>query len=483
MDWINRLSYSMAPYEEDLPKEYLNLDQNKESARKEIESSACFLIGSIESVNQKIAHLDMETNKRNHEDSDLDENRGLSSLVQDTQGRTLKAEQIQQKQSVIKSKQKVLDKFTHRYEHPLTNTQSDQHQEMQDIGNKKLKSKPRLIELYQFSGLSDAGPTPLPYGIVLDTIIDRVVSAHESTGGKICSPKEVCRNLSSLIAKEIILGCFWWIYLHKYKPDTENQKQLFDRVAENYIKLLGITFDQHHGEAFLKVFPSVLSQAIYSSFCFSFPQSLYRFQSDDFRTQLCNLLWQWIGGICPSPGCYKTWDFHILEPKNDMVHGKEKQKQGIRNGEGEAQERFIKITPSRRQPATKESHPACCGPAFTHKLFNLSGHSPLVQYYLQEHHKKPRAGLNILVHRTEIKNQLIKQGFQRLHKQEIEVNNKFRKRWKESLEFDRSLQNAKREYLKEEKQILSHKAEMKRISQQIFSDTKSSDGHEEKIKP
>ncbi|XP_073448629.1 protein FAM227A isoform X2 [Aquarana catesbeiana] len=193
------------------------------------------------------------------------------------------------------------------------------------------------------------------------------------------------------------------------KPDGKCQQLLFDRVAENYVRLLDLCQKLRNGDAFLNSFPLSVSQTIYSSFCFSFPQSLHQFQSDDFKTQLCSVIWQWFGGICPTPGSYKSWDYDTLEPKDDMPRKKEKQRKDSSFFDLYPSKEQIPVTTCYNMKPTKnskqKSHPTFCEPEFTCMAFNLNGHSPLMQYYLKKKKAESQAGINILVRRTELQKQ------------------------------------------------------------------------------
>lgn len=467
MESINRLNSPMALCVEDLTQHPLELERRRESAQKAAqESPAPFLVGSIESVSHKIAHLEQQLKNFCTDDLAIESSEIYRTLSPDGNispwyNPNEKRTQFEKKST--EKDRKELQKFTHRYQLSMTKTDYAKSPKTQEITNKEIKSKMKLVELYQFPGFSDHGPSPLPNEILLRTIIEKVVSAHKNTGAKICPTKELYRILSTPVAQMILLDCYWWIFLHTYKPDTESQSKLFGRIAENYIQLLTLCQGSYHGDAFLNVFPSILSQAIYSSFCFSFPQSLQQFQSDDFKAPLCSLLWQWFGGICPISGVYNTWDYLTLEPKDDTANDNIKQKKdsssswfALLNAEehhvfstiGSRPRKYSVFKPSRKNSTaanqsflhqkeasispsneqlqclpgsevrergklktgmrcskvtpTKEFQPACQRLHFTHVLFNLSGHSPVVQYYLEKQKADSRTGVNVLVHRTEI---------------------------------------------------------------------------------
>ncbi|KAH0616888.1 hypothetical protein JD844_028341, partial [Phrynosoma platyrhinos] len=62
--------------------------------------------------------------------------------------------------------------------------------------------KDKLVELYQYPGYTKEEPTPLPNGVELDDILEKVIRAQRKT----------------------LIG----------NPNREIQGHLFERIAENY---------------------------------------------------------------------------------------------------------------------------------------------------------------------------------------------------------------------------------------------------------
>ncbi|XP_073405562.1 protein FAM227A [Dendrobates tinctorius] len=454
MDLINRLNSPMALYVEDLTEHPLELERRRETARKTVcESPASFLVGSVESVSQKMAHLEQHLNSSVTDDLVIESPETCGTLCGRFTPWSNPTEQRERSKECIEKK---MERFTCRLKKSMTKTDYAKYPKTQESAKKEMK--PRLVELCQFPGISYSDPLPLPHDISPCIIIEKVLSAHKNTGAKICSTRELHRILTTPVFQKILLDCYWWIFLDRYIPDAECQSTLFDRVAESYIQLLILCQGSYHGDAFLNVFPSVLSQAVYSSFCFSFPQSMHQFQSDDFKTELCNLLWQWFGGIWPISRVYNTWDYLNLEPKDDTTNMKIKQKKdsdalwfSLSNAEelngfsstlGFRSRKCSVIKPSRKNSSaanqtslhkkeatisyehlqfltdfearkvaklkkdtvntqTQECHSASHKTNVVHMAFNLHGHSPLVQYYLEKQKADSQAGVSVLVHWTE----------------------------------------------------------------------------------
>ncbi|XP_077134743.1 protein FAM227A isoform X2 [Ranitomeya variabilis] len=423
MDLINRLNSPMALYVEDLTEHPLELERRRETARKAVcESSTSFLVGCVESVSQKMAHLDQHLNNFSTDDLVI-ESPEIYGRLSNAGRFTRWFNPMEQRKKNKECNEEEMEKFPRRYQISMTKTDYAKYPKPQESTKKEMKQ--RLVELYQFPGFSYCDPLPLPHDISPYTIIEKVVSAHKNTGEKICSTRELHRILSTPLFQKILLDCYWWIFLHRYI-----------------------------------VFPSVLSQAVYSSFCFSFPQSMHQFQSYDFKTELCNLLWQWFGGICPISGVHNPWDYLNLEPKDNTTNMKVKQKKdsdvlwfslpnaeelnGISSTLGFRSRKCSVLKPSRKNSSaanqtslhkekttislsnehlqflpdskakkvaklkkekgrtqTKESHSASHTTNVVHMAFNLHGHSPLVQYYLEKQKADSQAGVCVLVHRTE----------------------------------------------------------------------------------
>ncbi|XP_039343951.1 protein FAM227A isoform X8 [Mauremys reevesii] len=338
------------------------------------------------------------------------------------------------------------------------------------------------------------------------------------------------------------------------KPNREIQGWLFDRIAKNYAALL---FDCHrfcYQNALIKVFPSLLSQTLYTCFCSSFPRSW--FNTHEFKSQLCNVLSEWMAGTLPVPGSYSNWDYSHLEPErfrredllstkgkqrrescvpfasskasgnpektpqpsiqpykksmalgqtvnkyqpdqtsvdldskevvhasmslkginpHTMPHDLQPEKDDLKSTWKQPQHTFetrrLKIAPFHR-----ESHPACQGPDFTWHLFNINGHSPLIQHFLQSYNVEPQSGQDILIHRREICKPIptestptyadvIRQSFNNIRHLDNAFKRVHQRHCREMKDFDQHQWKEKQEFLRKEKQLLSEKREMKKLNQ------------------
>ncbi|KAM8979077.1 protein FAM227A-like isoform 2-T2 [Sarcophilus harrisii] len=204
------------------------------------------------------------------------------------------------------------------------------------------------------------------------------------------------------------------------QSNKATQRKLFDRVSENYAHLLLDLPSSGFKEVLLRIFPSLLSQALYTSFCACFPQSW--FGSHEFKSFVCDTMHQWIGGTLPNPKSYMNWNYFELEPerfrREEMLRGPEKvsgvarQRMTAKLSKAEPQykrqrqasKKIKEITELRllEKAAQNESHPACRGPEFSKNMFSITGKSPLIVHYLQQHHAYQQTGQDILMTRREV---------------------------------------------------------------------------------
>ncbi|XP_034850571.1 protein FAM227B [Mirounga leonina] len=211
---------------------------------------------------------------------------------------------------------------------------------------------------------------------------------------------------------------FWWWFLHKFKPDRENQDSLFDRISESYV-ILFMSIPTSRKDAFLQVYPDCLAQAIYATFQEAFPESS-NFFNDEFKEDLGNNIFLWLSGLKPQKGFWTHWKLEELT--TTTIHGTKKAPStSIKDRIERSQTRIMaaidfnmtKILKNPRaytmptfkeessvsRPTTK-SHYISTGPEFNRVLFNFGGQSPLILYYLKMHEL---AGISKAPRQTKIK--------------------------------------------------------------------------------
>ncbi|XP_060030618.1 protein FAM227B isoform X2 [Erinaceus europaeus] len=193
---------------------------------------------------------------------------------------------------------------------------------------------------------------------------------------------------------------FWWWFLHKFKPDRENQDFLFDRISESYV-ILFMSIPLYRKDAFFRVYPDCLAQAIYATFQEAFPDSSDLF-NDEFKEELGNNISLWLSGLRPRRGFWTQWK--LKELATTTIHGslktssKSLMEQITRSNERItntidfdmtkilSDPRFYNKSASKSDPRLPaKSHYVAAGPEFNRVLFNFGGKSPLILYYLKIH--------------------------------------------------------------------------------------------------
>ncbi|NP_083731.2 protein FAM227B [Mus musculus] len=196
---------------------------------------------------------------------------------------------------------------------------------------------------------------------------------------------------------------FWWWFLHKFKPDKRDEDFLFDRIAESYVTLF-IKIPLRRKDAFFKMYPDCLTQAVYTTFQESFPESCSLF-NDKFKEDLGNTIFLWLSGLKPETGFWTHWKLQDL--CTTTIHGSRRVPVKLRRSVIPSQEhipgiRDLKIEDILKNPrayampklmkesvaskaATKPSHYRSLGPEFHKVLFDFGGQSPLILYYLKMH--------------------------------------------------------------------------------------------------
>ncbi|XP_060101440.1 protein FAM227A isoform X1 [Heteronotia binoei] len=270
-----------------------------------------YAVGTMQKVNQKIANFRARLQK--FDSSDL--------VIEDTSGKKpsgqkrLTSRQIRGKEKEWKAIMStcVSADTRHQTKTPLKKVPTE---------------KDKLVELYQYPGYNKQEVTPLPNGMDIDEIVEKVIQAQGKTPiGKTAWSLKMLRGfLKAPCTQAVLLDSFWWFFLHLYHPNPEAQGYLFDRIAENYSRILLGCHKVSNQENILKFFPSLLSQTVYTCFCSCFTRSW--FNTQEFKAQLCDVFCEWLGGTLHAPGDYNQWDYSHLEPersrREDMFSGKSK---------------------------------------------------------------------------------------------------------------------------------------------------------------
>ncbi|KAJ7330084.1 hypothetical protein JRQ81_016258 [Phrynocephalus forsythii] len=470
-----------------------------------------YVIGSMQKVNQKIARLKLGLKRYDSSDVVIEDVGVKRPPVQKGSRKGRQATGTKERDK------KVMQKSGgHVAEFDTLSTPGK-------VAQKKIVTeKDKLVELYQYPGYCKEELTPLPNGVNLDEILEKVIRAQNKTlvGKTKWSVKMLRKFLTAPCTQAILLDSFWWQFLQLYHPNREIQGHLFERIAENYFSILLGCHKVSNQELILTFFPSLLSQTVYTCFCYCFPRSW--FNTCEFKAHLCDVFSEWLGGTLQAPGSFDKWDYSQLEPersrREDLLSGKGQldsdvtigsyklpttvkkppsrlQKKGTsskkavsklikksvsekkiqhqlskkerhppfhsppvlnKDDGGKVQKDEGKDSWNKQQSSPKkklkialiprESHPACSGPDFAWHHLNISGHSPLIQHFLQKHHAVPEAGCDIFLHRREICKpipdsaqtyaEVVKEGFHILHQRRKAFTKTFQKHQREMRNFD-----------------------------------------------
>ncbi|XP_036616724.1 protein FAM227A [Trichosurus vulpecula] len=410
LEVINFNAVPLVPLNDDLSVSPMERHRQHEALKTQMKQNPPLcIVGSMGKLNKKIAQIDLKT--KLHKTS-IHSNILIIEKLEAEKKLREQQRLLGEKEKTNKVKKK-LPKFF-----PMTPSTSN----IPYAGSKKRTQKDGLAELYQAPEYNEEQSNELPNRVNYCDMVGNVIRAQESTisGKAFCAPEEMTRFFASPFSKAIVLDCFWWIFHERYDPDKEIQRKLFDRVSKNYAHLLVNMPKSPYEEIILRIFPSLLSQVLYTSFCTCFPQSW--FNNHEFKTCICNTMNQWIGGTFPSPRSYEHWNYFELEPvrfrREELMRSKEKfagsnrQKIAMQismseprsKSQRQASKKVREITEMRflERSAQNESHPACKGPEFTKNLFSITGNSPLIVHYLQQNNAYQQAGQDILMVRRDM---------------------------------------------------------------------------------
>ncbi|OBS69454.1 hypothetical protein A6R68_02072, partial [Neotoma lepida] len=198
--------------------------------------------------------------------------------------------------------------------------------------------------LYQHPNFDETRPNKLPNGVDFCDMVGNVV-------------RELEKFLSAPFLIAIWLDSFWWIFHERYQPNKEIQHKLFDRIARNYASLLFKMVRSHYEEALIRRLPSLLSKALYTSFCCCFPQSW--FNTHEFKSEICNTMNLWISGTYPSPKSYDNWDYSELDPERFRREELILQSSRIIKGNGRHFSHSMWITPTLGGDRPHGAGPGC----------------------------------------------------------------------------------------------------------------------------
>ncbi|PNI48891.1 FAM227A isoform 9 [Pan troglodytes] len=465
MEVINLTTLPVIPVDEHLAVSLVARNTMVKTVRKELENSppSC-LIGSMHQVNQKIADINLRTEP------------SANSLA-------FESFELEKKALREKTRSSPEDKVKRQRKSQYSCKGSELRHARSSVIKRKTADKNLLAELYQYSNFNSSKPNKLPNGVDFCDMVGNVVRAERDclSGKHFCSGRELEKFLSSPSPRAIWLDSFWWIFHERYQPNKELQNNLFDRIAQHYALLLFRVPKSHYEEALLKRLPSLLSKAVYTSFCCCFPQSW--FNTHEFKSDICNTMSLWISGTYPSPQSYDSWDYSELDPERFrreelMLYRrrltKEHHCQTLVLKKPTQEVKRISEARECENMFPKKSCAACKSPELTSNLFNIYGKSPLIVYFLQKYASLQQHGKNVLIVRREkttstpdctpAYTDVISETLCSMKKRKDNLNQLYQRHWTEWNYFDKHLKELQDNFSREMKNIDQKAADTKKAN-------------------
>ncbi|EDV28242.1 uncharacterized protein TRIADDRAFT_53657 [Trichoplax adhaerens] len=326
--------------------------------------------------------------------------------------------------------------------------------------------KPKLVELQSYPGYDSHHVTRLPENISVSSQLRRISEAQDDLKKKPRYRAEFVKCFHSEISEAIMQDTFWWFFLYRYQPSKYTQDKIFNRIAYNYVKLLTFARNPLYRDVFLQSYPDLVCQTIYSTFCEAFPTSWRQYNENfkTELTNLVTL-WMTGNKPYPrswSKWPYSRLEPAIVQKREaqakqekvpalnfNIIHkisqsngtnsnqesSKESSEQNSQDGKRSRQgsmssfpgnitplpsnrrlrndgtriivgtknnpKKIIKLNPNFRRHRS-QSHPATKGPEFEKSIFNIHGHSPLVEQYMRMKQLRKSNHPVVYIHRTDI---------------------------------------------------------------------------------
>ncbi|XP_025103022.1 protein FAM227B-like isoform X2 [Pomacea canaliculata] len=324
MAGINRIGSPMDLCDEGLDEAPEQVEKRKRELTAKQTSKSPFFIGSIEDVNQKIGKL--ERRLQNHTqlvvESRASEQEYLPEFAPSSarsnysyHQREKEKKDIQRFAGFFAFKSTFFPKVSTRVKNISKISKETGKETTVHLKKEKDAGKPKFAELHQFPGYDPNKLTPLPGHLTSEEILNVVVQASVRIDKMHSYRPEFQRLLFSTASQAILQDTFWYFFLEKFQKSPTEQQNLFNRVAHNYVSLLFDANNPYFRDTFLKQYPTLISQAVYATFCHCFPDSYTQF-GEKFKDEIVFLVFSWITGIHPPPRCWMEWNFEKLEPRN-----------------------------------------------------------------------------------------------------------------------------------------------------------------------
>ncbi|XP_052818243.1 protein FAM227A-like [Mya arenaria] len=322
MAGINRVGSPMDLIDDSNVLSWEKLEQKKRSLEIQQRAKSPFLIGSIEEVNKKIGKLDRKLQRYTQlvvesRASDYAE----EQLVRGERPKSTVGRQIIERKE---REQKEMNRFAGYYtlKQTFLPGRSERVRNISKISLspsknqvKKDSGKPKFVELHQYPGYDPTELTELPEDVPAQDMMRKATDAMMDLGRKPQYRPDFERWFYSPMSQAVFQDMFWYLFLDKFQSSQNAQIKLFNRAAFNYVKLMLFVKNPAYRDVFFNDYPSLMSQSLYTAFCYCFPDS-YRQFGEEFKEDLVALVYGWIAGIKPAPRIWLRWNMEKLEPPN-----------------------------------------------------------------------------------------------------------------------------------------------------------------------
>ncbi|KAK3097473.1 hypothetical protein FSP39_009958 [Pinctada imbricata] len=173
------------------------------------------------------------------------------------------------------------------------------------------ETRKKTLEYCQFPGFRPGELIELPAQLESLPILHRVTKAQNFNPGFRKFWKKLFLSEASVA---VMQDTFWWFFLSSFdKSKVDEMNELYDRIADSFTALFTSTHKDVK-DKFLSVYPDCLAQAIYMAYWEAFPESRGK-MDETFKQNLINCVSEWVTGLKPVPGTWKSWNVQKMEAK------------------------------------------------------------------------------------------------------------------------------------------------------------------------
>ncbi|XP_061167300.1 protein FAM227B-like isoform X2 [Saccostrea echinata] len=180
-----------------------------------------------------------------------------------------------------------------------------------DLVETMMETRKKSMDYCQFPGFRHGELIELPAQLESPPILHRVTKAQNFNPGFKKFWKKLFLSEASVA---VMQDTFWWFFLNRFDRNSEDEKNLlYDRIADSFVGLFA-SIHKDVKDKFLSVYPDCLAQAIYMAYWTAFPESHAK-MDESFKQDLLNVVHEWVTGLKPVPGTWKTWNIQKMEAK------------------------------------------------------------------------------------------------------------------------------------------------------------------------